>query len=57
MAKKEITEFQYEKIAELRKRIGEESLKRASIFDDDFSMLRWLLGYDYKIGLFVLLFN
>lgn len=50
MAKEEITEYQHKKIAELRERIGEKKLKNSPIFNDDFSMLRWLLGYDYKIG-------
>uniref|UniRef100_A0AC34GVD2 CRAL-TRIO domain-containing protein n=1 Tax=Panagrolaimus sp. ES5 TaxID=591445 RepID=A0AC34GVD2_9BILA len=37
------------KIDELRQAFGEELLKKAWFFNDDFSLLRWLYGYDFNI--------
>lgn len=39
-------------IDKLRKALGPELLEEAWFFNDDFSLLRWLYGWDFKIGLF-----
>ncbi|KAH7713095.1 Protein CGR-1, partial [Aphelenchoides avenae] len=43
-----ITDHQRSKICELRERLGKDLLKQTPLFDDDFSLLRWLMGWDYK---------
>jgi hypothetical protein len=51
-----IDAFYRNKINELRQAIGEELLKETSIFDDDYSLLRWLLQFSNdKIGKFFIL--
>lgn len=50
MTKFEITDYQYSKLAELRKALGNEILLSAPIYNDEFSLLRWLIGHDYKIS-------
>lgn len=45
-----IDEFNRNKINELRQAIGQDLLEESVIFNDDYSMLRWLLFHDYKIG-------
>lgn len=42
--------FQQEKIQELRKALGEQLLEETPLFNDDFSLLRWLIGWKYSIG-------
>uniref|UniRef100_A0A914DU11 CRAL-TRIO domain-containing protein n=1 Tax=Acrobeloides nanus TaxID=290746 RepID=A0A914DU11_9BILA len=37
------------KIEELKKALGKELLEETPLFDDDFSLLRWLLGWNYNI--------
>uniref|UniRef100_A0A914PQA9 CRAL-TRIO domain-containing protein n=1 Tax=Panagrolaimus davidi TaxID=227884 RepID=A0A914PQA9_9BILA len=37
------------KINELREALGTELIEKAWFFNDDFSMLRWLYGYDFNI--------
>ncbi|KAI1715745.1 CRAL/TRIO domain-containing protein [Ditylenchus destructor] len=44
-----LTDWQREKIKELRQRLGEELLAETPIFNDQFSLLRWLMGWNYKI--------
>lgn len=39
-------------IDKLRTALGPELLEEAWFFNDDFSLLRWLYGWDFKIGLF-----
>lgn len=46
----DITDFQWSKIRELREKLGAKLLEETPLFDDNFSMLRWLIGWDYKIG-------
>ena len=50
--KSEIPPEHRAQIDELREALGDELIKKAWFFDDDFSLLRWLYGYDFKIGLF-----
>lgn len=53
-----IDEFQRNKINELRQAIGNKLMEETSIFDDDFSLLRWLHFNDYKISrLFMALYG
>jgi len=49
LGRDDITPEEHAKIAELRKAIGPELLKIAPFFDNDFSLLRWLYGWDFKI--------
>lgn len=42
-------------IEKLRNALGSELLEEAWFFNDDFSLLRWLYGWDFKIGLFFFL--
>lgn len=46
----DIPDFQLKKIAELREALGSKLLSKTPIFNDDFSLLRWLIGWNYKIG-------
>lgn len=45
----EITESDRKLLDELRKRIHKE-LELVKEYDDDFSLMRWLIGWDRKIG-------
>lgn len=45
-----IDNYQQEKIEELRKALGTELLEETPLFNDDFSLLRWLIGWKYNIG-------
>lgn len=59
----EITEYQHDKISEVRSRLGDLAVKSVypsamMIFIDfrypeiltDFTILRWLMGWDYSVG-------
>uniref|UniRef100_A0A7E4W0I1 CRAL-TRIO domain-containing protein n=1 Tax=Panagrellus redivivus TaxID=6233 RepID=A0A7E4W0I1_PANRE len=46
----DITAELAEKIDDLKKALGEELLKEAWFYADDFSLLRWLYGWDFKIA-------
>uniref|UniRef100_A0A914XN50 Uncharacterized protein n=1 Tax=Plectus sambesii TaxID=2011161 RepID=A0A914XN50_9BILA len=47
-----LTETDKQAIAELRRRLSNE-LKEVPSNSDDYSLLRWLIGWDYKIDLIV----
>uniref|UniRef100_A0A915CQI0 Uncharacterized protein n=1 Tax=Ditylenchus dipsaci TaxID=166011 RepID=A0A915CQI0_9BILA len=49
LKEEDITTFQHQKIKELRERLGDQLLERTPIFNDNFSLLRWLIGWNYKI--------
>ncbi|KAE9550578.1 hypothetical protein FO519_006205 [Halicephalobus sp. NKZ332] len=49
VGQEDITQEEHAKIAELRKAIGPEILKMVPFFDNDFGLLRWLYGWDFKI--------
>ncbi len=49
MRSDEITSYQREKIEELRSRIADELVETPE-YGDDFSLMRWLLGWDFDIG-------
>lgn len=51
LREEDISDYQREKIAELRQKLGEKLLTETPIFNDDFSLLRWLIGWNYKIGI------
>uniref|UniRef100_A0A183BU99 CRAL-TRIO domain-containing protein n=1 Tax=Globodera pallida TaxID=36090 RepID=A0A183BU99_GLOPA len=41
--------LQMEKVAELRKTLGEELLQETALFSDNYSLIRWLTGWNNKI--------
>uniref|UniRef100_A0A915DBS5 CRAL-TRIO domain-containing protein n=1 Tax=Ditylenchus dipsaci TaxID=166011 RepID=A0A915DBS5_9BILA len=43
-----LTSFELEKIEKLRQALGEKLLAETPIFNDDLSLHRWLVGWDYK---------
>lgn len=47
----EISPYHKKKIDELRSRAAND-LAAYPEYNTDFSLLRWLLGYDYNIGMF-----
>lgn len=46
-----IDDFHYEKIEILKERLGKGILEETPLFSDDFSLLRWLVGWNYNIGI------
>lgn len=52
IAEPAISEYHKGKIEELKDALGQECLDDSPMFNDDFSLLRWLMGWDYKIGEF-----
>jgi len=44
-----LTGFHRAKIAELRDALGEKLLSRTPIYNDTFSLLRWLVGWNYRV--------
>ena len=48
----ELSSFDKECIAEIRKRLHKE-LQEVSSNDTDFTILRWLKGYEYDIGMVI----
>lgn len=45
-----LSEYERQKITELRNELGEELLKETPLYDDPFSLLRWLQGWNFKFG-------
>jgi hypothetical protein len=46
----DLSPFQVEKVAELRRELGDQLLTKTPLFNDDYSLVRWLNGWNYKIG-------
>jgi hypothetical protein len=45
-----LSQFQLDKLAELRAKLGDQLLAETPLFNDNFSLLRWLDAWDYRIG-------
>lgn len=42
--------FQFEKLEELKCKIGDELLKKTPLYNDENSLLRWLRAWNWDIG-------
>ena len=51
-----LSDKEKQSIEELRSRLSDE-LKEGPSYSDDYSLLRWLIGWDYNIGLSFLILN